>query len=109
MRTVTMTGVPAAPSHLKIRATRVLVGVSIALFCIQLLALYTLAATFAAGLAWWASALVLLGPPVALTTLVLSLRAPRQLGACVASSFVIISHAVIWTWLLSHMTWQPHR
>jgi len=71
-------------------------------------ALYVLAATFAAGLVWWAGALVLLGPVLAFTTLVLGLLKPRQLGACAVTGVLILIYVAIWAPIIPRLSWQPH-
>ena len=69
-------------------------------------ALWTLAVTFAAGLVWWASLLLVLGPPVAIISLVVSLRRPRQLIPAALSGLVVLAYVVIWAPLVQHLTFR---
>ena len=91
---------------LKVRIAWGLVVASVGLFAFHYFALWTLAATFAAGLAWWASILVILGPPVSIASLIFSFRSPRQVGAGIASGFVVLAYVVIWAPLISGLSFK---
>jgi len=83
-----------------------LVLASVGLCGFHYFALWTLAATFAKGLAWWASILMVLGPPVAVTSLIFSLRSPRQVGACVISWFVILTFVLLWAPIVLRLSFR---
>ncbi len=68
--------------------------------------LRVLAVTFAAGLVWWASLLLLLGPPVSVAALIVSMRAPRQGAAAVLSAILIVTYIVVWAPIIPRLTFK---
>jgi hypothetical protein len=93
--------------RVKSRAAWAITLVSACLFGFHYFALWTLAATFASGLTWWANLLLSLGPITALASLVINLRSPRQPAAAVVSGVVVLAYLVIWLPLLSHLSTKP--
>ena len=90
-------------ASLKSRMVWGLFVASVALLGFHLYAFWVLASTFAAGLVWWASLLVFLGPPVALACLVCSLRQPRQPSALAVSSLILVVYVILWAPLVPRM------
>ena len=95
-------------SHgIKSRVSWSLTLAAVVLCAFQFYALWVLAATFAAGLVWWANFLLILGPLVAVAALVVSLRAPRQAVAAVLSALVILTYVAVWAPIVPQLTIKP--
>jgi predicted ferric reductase len=68
--------------------------------------LWMMAATFATGLVWWANLVLALGPLVAVASLIVSMRSPRQVVPAVLSGLVVLAYVVIWAPLIPHLTFR---
>jgi hypothetical protein len=90
----------------KLKAGSYLTLSSVALLCFHYYALWVLAATFAAGLVWWANVVLLAGPVVTVVALVYTVRTPVQRIAMVANVVAALVYAVIWARLISGLEWR---
>ncbi len=74
------------------------------LFVVHFFGSWVLATTFASGLLWWMSLLTLLGPLVALTAFVVTLRKPVQSVLATLNGLFVLVYTVFWAWL--HLSWE---
>jgi hypothetical protein len=83
---------------------RIVTATNVAFFVFHYYALWVLAATFAAGLVWWAAILTLLGPLLGVVAFVYSIRKPRSTMALLINSLVSAMYLVIWIPMLLRFT-----
>ena len=79
---------------------------SVALLLFHLCALWSMAATFASGLVWWANILLLAGPVVTLIALIRTIRKPARPIPAIANAFAALVYIVIWAQLLPKLEWR---
>jgi len=90
----------------KRRVARVLTTIGIVLCVFHFYAMWVLAATFAAGLVWWASILVLLGPFAALLSLFVCLWRPRQLIAAALNAILLVIYIGLWAPIIPRLSFR---
>jgi len=94
---------------MKPRVAAVLTGLGVALLVFHLYALSVLVGTFAAGLAWWANLLLVLGPAVAVFSLVLCVRRPRQGIAALLNGVVVLVYLGVWVQIIPQLRFAATR
>jgi hypothetical protein len=63
-------------------------------------------ASWARGLAWWFQPFVALGPPLALASLLLSLRRPRRWSLLGLNTLIFTLYVAIWAPLIPQLGWR---
>ncbi len=89
-----------------VRLSRWLTIMSVFLFVVHFFGFWVLATTWATGLVWWMNVLTLLGPPVALTALVVTLRKRAQPVLATLNGLFVLAYTVFWAWLIPHLSWR---
>jgi hypothetical protein len=91
----------------KTALARWLTVVSVALFVVHFYGFWVIFSTFAAGLVWWMNLLTLVGPPVTLIALVVTLRRRAQPILASLNAVLMVVYAIFWARLIPQLSWDP--